>query len=187
MHWNSVNKIGLTINSVVILATIMFFSGCASTSKTAVSLGPEVAKISYRAYRAGTLFLADQTKCSSLFGLSYNEREVTPIVRSSLKLDIDHSVTVPVSDNHIFLATTDTLLDDKTLKFWFRFPVKTNKSYKVYIQKTEVDKKLFNLERYKYNKYEYRVGVIDELGQAINIEDIPSPNLDAGCKSKIDA
>lgn len=181
------NKVSLTRNSVVILVSAMFFSSCISTFKTEPSLGQQVAKISYSAYRSGTLFLADKSKCTSLLGLGFNKREVTPIVRSHHKLDLDSAVTIPASDNHIFLASTDTLLDDNTLKLWFKFPVKASKYYKVYIQKTKVDKKLFNLDGYKYNNYLYSVGVVDELGQTVMVEHISSPTLDTECKSKMDS
>ncbi len=181
------NKISLTINIFVILASAIFLSSCASTFKTEPSLGQQVAKVSYRAYQSGTLFLADDIRCTSLLGLHYNERETTPIVRSNKQLDADIFVTIPASENHIFLATTDTLLDDKILKLWFKFPVQANKSYKVYIKNNKVDKKLFNLDRYKFNSYQYNVGVMDELGQDVSIEVISTPNLGSECKYNIES
>lgn len=181
------NKVSLTINSSVILVSAIFLTSCISTFKTEPSLGQQVANISYRAYQTGTLFLADEIRCTSLLGLRYNERETTPIVRSNKKLNTDVFVTIPASENHTFLATTDTLLGDKILKLWFKFPVQANKSYKVYIKKTKVDKKLFNLDGYNYKSYQYKVGVLDELGQAVSIEDISPTNLDSECKSNFDS
>lgn len=175
----------MTIKSFVVLVSAICFSGCVSTIKTESKLDQQEAKISYRAYQSGTLFLADKIRCTSLLGLRYNERETTPIMRSNKKLNADVFVIIPASDNHTFLATTDTLLEDKILKFWFKFPVKASKSYRVYIHKTNVDKKLFNLDRYKYNSYHYSIGVLDELDQVVNVEEIYPTNLSTECKPNL--
>lgn len=180
------NKVSSRINWLFILTSVVLLNNCTTANKTKLNQDQQFATISYKAIKSGVLFLAGDSKCTSFLWERYSDRKLEPIIRFSNNFDVTNAMRIPVSESQTFLATTETILDDKKIKLWFKFPVMANKSYDVYIKKTVVDKKLFNLDRYHYTGYQYSVGVVDEKGQSVSIEAVSQAAHDDECKAEAD-
>ena len=178
------NKVSSIITSFFILASVFLLNSCAIVNKSKPTQDQQFATISYKAINSGVLFLASDSKCKSFLWERYSDRKLEPIIRYTKNLNVNNAVMISATENQTFLATTETMLDDKKIKLWFKFPVMVNKSYSAYIQKTEVDKKLFNLDYYQYNGYHYSVAVVDEKGQPVSIETFSQADYDDECKAK---
>ncbi|MFV1922940.1 MAG: hypothetical protein ACMZ63_10075 [Methylotenera sp.] len=180
------NKVGSIINCFFILAAIALLNNCVTANKSKLNQDQQYARINYKAINTGILYLASESKCKSFLWERYSDRKLEPIIRYTKNLNVNNAVMIPASGNQTFLATTETMLDDKKIKLWFKFPVMQSKSYSAYIKKTKVDKKLFNSDFYHYNGYHYSVEVIDEKGQPVSIETVSQAADEDECKVQED-
>lgn len=180
------NKVVSITNCFFILAAIALLNNCATANKSKFNQDQRYARISYKAINTGILFLASESKCKSFLWERYSDRKLEPIIRYTKNFNVNNPVMIPASGNQTFLATTETILDDKKIKLWFKFPVMENKSYSAYIKKTKVDKKLFSSDFYQYNGYQYSMEVIDEKGQPVSVETVSQAADDDECKAQQD-